>query len=192
MVLADGENVVKEWHYAKSRETRLIGATKAESSVTVTNKRIISTVESNRGLSQEEIYLKDVSSVYSRTKAPSKVGPIILILLGVALIILGIVVAANTGAGAALVLSAVGVALVVVAIFMLLRTGFELVITTDKLFGTSISAGASNLKRRKGAAIRVRVNREAALEIQDTLGAVILNEKERLSDSLKASVEKSM
>jgi len=177
MVLADGESVVKEWHYAKSIEKKLIGEVKTKYSLTVTNKRIISTAASIFGISQSEVYLKDVSSVYSRTRLPSKILPIILLILGAAVIVAAIVAANVTQNPFLYILIALGVIFIIIGVVLLLRTGFELVIITDKLFGTSILAGASNLKRRKGAAIKVRVNRKVAFEIQDTIGAVILNEK---------------
>lgn len=178
MTLAEGEYIVKRWNYAKAKEKKMIEGRKFELSLTVTNKRIISTVNSNRGLSQDEVYVEDVASISTRTGLPAILVPALLLILGVALMVCGYIFTAHNNFTVAIPMLLVGAIFIVISALLFSRTGFELTIVSKGSITPSILTGASNLRKsRKSKAIRVRVDRDVAFQIQDELGAVILNVK---------------
>lgn len=172
LILADGETVIKEYNYGRIKEKKLVDGAKTSASLIVTNKRIISAIGGNRGQSKKEIPINNVTGVFSKVKLPSLLAPIIMIILAVALIIVSIVLSA----GAAVIGICAGIAfiLVVVAVILLRRTGFDLVI--DYAGGNQYEISWSNLKvKRRVTAVKVRVNRAVAYQIQAELGAIIIN-----------------
>lgn len=165
----------------------MIGKRNQISSITVTNKRIVAMVKNRYGITQSEIYIKDVTYVYSCSN--SRAVAIVFIILGVLLYMCSMFVAfaltdelgAEESEIIADILKMFGFVLIIIGIILLLYNEFVVIISTDKPMGTALAIGASNLKKRKKAAVRVRVNKETALQIQRAIGAVILNAKSNKS-----------
>ena len=74
MTLAKGEQVIKGWNYAASKQK---GGEKKSASLIVTDKRIISEIKGSRSVSRQEIPLQAVKSIDMANSSPSKLGPII-------------------------------------------------------------------------------------------------------------------
>ena len=88
MILANGETLLREWTYATKKE----GHEKSNCTLSVTDKRIVATESSNRNISQQEIYNKDVKSISFNHSVKSKVGAIMMIIFGILFAVLGIMV----------------------------------------------------------------------------------------------------
>ena len=78
--LANGEVIVKDWDYARSKAAGV----KTNANLMVTNKRIVYTAESKRGISREEIPIESVKMLnFGSTKEETKLA-ILYIIFGVA------------------------------------------------------------------------------------------------------------
>ncbi len=155
MVLAQNETVVKSWRYAQTKQ----GRERTESTLTLTDKRLVSTVKGNHDFSQTEVPLNCIcgSSVYVGRKG--KLLPILMIILGIPLVILGI-----------------GIVLIKNAVDMLKAGEFQLEIETE---GLPIDFGgvSSFVKAKNRHKLRVKVDMKAANEIAETLSSLIMNKR---------------
>lgn len=87
MILARDEVIINEWEYATSIRKNI----ETKHSLVVTNKRIVSSVESSRRLTQREIPLSSVQNVTMTHETPSFAKAICSIVFGVIFAILAIV-----------------------------------------------------------------------------------------------------
>lgn len=176
MVLAKDEVVVKEWQYATAKQ----GMEETKETLTVTNKRIVSTMRSSLKVEQQEIFVKDVKRISASHETPSKIPAFIMIGLGVIIAIMAFVLMGKLGemGTMALVLLVPAALLVVAGILMLGKGAFTLTITLEGFESAGISTGAINfLKKYAKAKIKVAVNNAVAEEIIDTIGAIIAENK---------------
>lgn len=186
MVLAKDETIVKEWEYAKSRTAMgFLDKVETKSTLTVTNKRLISTAKSERKVEKKEIPLESIKSVSYSHEVPSKLSAIISIALGIITIILGILLMNSDEMEDAL-LGMVGLAIIVIGVVLIIRgikrlnQGiFTMVITTFGREGEALEIGAARLfkKLAKGGKLKVQINNDIIDEIVDTLGAIIIDNK---------------
>lgn len=193
MVLAKDEKVVKEWEYSSAGSVSEV----SRSVLTITNKRVISSIKSKNKIEQNEIPLSSVKGVSCQYGTYAKWLSILLVVLGGLALIFAIAAFAVSMAadpesadyGVDLIMGyLMGTICLVIAIpclFMgivrLLSGLFNVVITITGTEGTSLAFGALGLfggaLKRKGSLI-VKVNSEKAKEIVDSLGAVLLDTKE--------------
>lgn len=176
MKLAQGEQILKEWNYASSRQK----GEKKSASLIVTNKRIVSDVSGNLETSRQEIPLDSVKSLYMKNRTPSKAQPVFLIVFGVILIILGIGLMSKIGSIALLGAAGIpGALLIVIGIILLSRIAFTLTITTNGVEGDPMEIGASSFSKskKKAGKIKVKVDKDVVGDIFESLGAVILTYK---------------
>ena len=179
MTLAKGEQVIKGWNYAASKQK---GGEKKSASLIVTDKRIISEIKGSRSVSRQEIPLQAVKSIDMANSSPSKVGPIIAMIFGALLVIVGLIMTGKLGNQGyfAFLPILLGVLMVIAAILKLMRMAFVLVISTEGTEGTPLAIGASSWtqkRKTKSGKIKVRVNRASVLEIFDSLGAIVFTYK---------------
>ncbi len=189
MILARDEVIVNEWEYATSVTKNI----ETKHCLVVTNKRIVSSVEGPRKLTQREIPLNSVQNVTMTHETPSFAGAIFSIVFGIILLILSIV-------SFALAFTAFAESLVPMLVCIML--GFILFILSI----TAISSGVRNLnqgaftlefsgntlpehglmsigfnkmfanKRNRGKVV-LYIDNVAAKEIIDTIGAIIIDNK---------------
>jgi uncharacterized membrane protein len=175
MVLAKDEVLIKDWNYA-SGKTGLLFGLHTEAKIAVTNKRVIYTAENERKIARQEIPLKAAKSVYSSHETVSKLGAILLMLLGVVLAIAGIVLLFAKGIFPILGVVALVLGAVVVWLgYTRLNQGaFSLTITTCGIEGESMAVSASRmLGKRQAPVMKVKIHNDIAREIVEEIGAII-------------------
>jgi hypothetical protein len=184
MQLSTNEQVVRQWDYATSK-TGMIDLNKTQATLTVTNKRIVHDVRNKLEISRTEVQLKDVKTVHMTQARKSIVGPVLAIILGIVLAIVGLVLMVSDEA-----MAIVGVLLLVVgaivAIFLgvlRLRGGaFTLELYTYGISEESLTIGArggTNIGKKKNSSkIQVVVNNDVAFDIVECLTAIVLEAKE--------------
>ena len=175
MVLAKDEVLIKDWNYA-SGKTGLLFGLHTEAKIAVTNKRVIYTAENERKIARQEIPLKAAKSVYSSHETVSKLGAIMLMILGVILAVVGIVLTLQDSALAILGIVAIVLGAVVAWLgYTRLNQGaFSLTITTCGIEGESMAVSASRmLGKRQAPVMKVKIHNDIAREIVEEIGAII-------------------
>lgn len=154
---ASNEQLVKTWDYASSKE----GSDRRDYNISVTNKRIIYTAEGNKGIDRREMYLSDVKTLEYGFAKSAGIGTILLLIFG---IITAIVV--------------VGIFMIIKAVHLLREKTFTLEITANGFESEGISVGASSLlTSKKHKKLKVKVYKEAAMELINELGAIVASAK---------------
>lgn len=174
MKLANGESIVKEWNYASSK----VGANSSTANLTITNKRIVHSIDGTFSTDREEIPLSSVKSVSFSHAKTSVIGAIVMIILGCLLAIIGIVAAANSGEGVILVpFLIIGIILVIVGIASLGNGIFMLNVITTGVENVSLSLGAVKLSKRFkiNQKARIKINHDVVKDIIDSFGTIIIN-----------------
>ncbi len=180
MQLANNEQIIREWDYATSKNG-VVDLNKTKATLTVTNKRIVHDIRNNLEITRDEIHLSDVKTLHMSHAKKSKFGPILWIIAGIAVFILGIILSSQMGEGGGAlipVFAILGAILVVVGIIKLRGGALTLTITTQGSEGSSLSIGAwggKGLGKKAGGKIKVIVNNAVAAEIVDTIGAIIVD-----------------
>lgn len=85
--LAEGEKIIEEYNYAHGK---LVGIGKVDSSFIITNKRLITSVEGKHYLKRREIPIMGIKSVNGEFRKNSAILPILTLIIGVPLCIVGI------------------------------------------------------------------------------------------------------
>ena len=179
MNYAKNELPIKEWEYATSK----VGKETSVSTLAVTNKRIIHNVKSERSNKFEEIAINDVKSLeYNHRKNSNALAMLMFVLAGI-VFVAG--VAMMSGAGVAMLLISVVIAglLVFVGVSMWGQGSFSLTIYTKGISEIGLSTSAARVRskfgwNKGGAKVRVKLDHECVSEIMDTIGALILENKE--------------
>ena len=158
MLLAKDEVVIKNWDYAHAKQKRI----KTTASLTVTNKRIVYTLENQERIDRQEVPLCDVKTIACEKRTASNFWPIVMIIFGA---LLSIVI--------------VGIPLLINGIRSLNQGSFQLEITTYGLEGSSLDISASKVlfRTKNRGRLSVSIDRNAAQEIVDTIGAIIIDNK---------------
>ena len=189
MILAKDEVIVNEWEYATSQTKKV----KTKHCLVVTNKRIVSTVESPRKLTQREIPVNSVQNVSVTHETPSKVGAVLSIIFGILFMIIGamslvlsfgatnqtpIIKYVMLGVGAVLLI--LGLIMMVLGIRNLNQGMFLLELSTNNLPEYELmSVGFDKIfgSRRVSSSVKLHIDNAVAKEIIDTLGAIIIDNK---------------
>jgi hypothetical protein len=157
MKLAAGEVIVKDWDYAQSKSAGV----KTIANLMVTNKRIVYTAESKRGVSREEIPMDSVKML-NLGSSKEETG------LAIFYIIFGSIFA----------LTVIGIPLLVIGIRMLIQASFNIEIVTKGVEGTSLDVGVAKiLGKKKKPRIKVKINKKACLNIVEEFGAAVMEAK---------------
>lgn len=164
MILAKNETLIKEWKYGSKKQKRLV----TQSTLAITNKRIISETSNKNYIGRNEIPVSCVKAVSGSHKTASKLPAYLLIGFGIPLCI------------------------VIIGIFMILagkerlKAGqFELCLTTEGLEGESLEVGYTSplksifnrKKSKKAPKIKVKIDNAICHEIVETIGAIIAENK---------------
>ena len=186
MELAKDEKLIRKW--LCSQGVNLAG--KTHSWLTLTNKRLISTVCCNNQKTRQEIAIKDVKGIASGQGTPIKWITYLMMGLGVLLWLIGLFVLVDSCLyGWVIKTKWLEIFLYVitgsfwVGIAMLrLQSGWvRIVIRVTGMEGKPFSCGAIGLfsggLNNKGG-LTIKVNNRVAEEIVDTLGAIILDNRQ--------------
>ena len=153
--LAKDEVIVKSWDYAQTKSA----GEKTTANLTVTNKRVVRTSESKRGISRDELPLSSIKTVYYGNSKLSTTKAIVCIVFGILFF-----------------LAIFGIPLLVYGIMMLQQASFHIIIETKGLEGTSLEVGVVHIlgkKRRK--TLKVKINKSACANIVDEFGAALID-----------------
>lgn len=165
--LAKDEVVLKSWDYAKAGNT--FDKHKKECNLTVTNKRVVSSIENKFSLTRNEIPLHDISGVEGNYQKNNSFWAKIKLFFG---IILCIVI--------------IGIPMVISALKTLRACTFSLTIHTKGTPGIPLSIGmqgaADHVARKHLFSksinkFKVYVDKELAREVLDEVGAIVLDSK---------------
>ncbi len=172
VVLAPGESIVKEWTYATAKSWfRNCG----ETTLTLTNKRLISTNTRGHLYQKRELPTQDIKS-FSGSVTYKRFG--LFIFLAIVSLFLAVISALNmenegtiatVGAVVFFVLTALFIAL-----FVIIKRGyFQLDVKTYKADGSSLNVYANNTGVLKNKSFRVKLDLDAATDVLDTFGVVL-------------------
>ena len=157
LICGKNESVIKSWDYALEKRR----FERTTHNLTVTDKRIVSSSESKTSFERREIYLSDVKTLDYKFQRNGMFKAILMLILG---ILTAIVV--------------VGIFLILAAVKILKAKSFALTIITSGCESEGLSLGASSmLKKKSSGKIKVVVNKNAAMEIMNELGSIILDVK---------------
>ena len=157
LICGKNESIVKSWDYALEKR----GLDRKNFNLSVTNKRIISSAESSTSYERGEIYLSDVKSLGFKFERNGLLKAILLLILGILTTIM-----------------VVGVFFIISAIKILKAKSFALTILTYGADSESLSLGTSSMLTKKSRGkLKVVVNKNAAMEIMNELGTIILDIK---------------
>ena len=157
MKLATGEVIVKDWDYALSKSAGV----KTIANLMVTNKRVVYTAESKRGVSREEIPIDSVKML-NLGSSKQETG------LAIVYVILGLL----------FTMTIVGIPLLVAGIRMLIQASFNIEIVTKGVEGTSLDVGVVKMfGKKKKPRIKVKINKKACLNIVEEFGAAFVEAK---------------
>ena len=181
MQLSTNEQVLRQWDYATSK-SGMVDLNKTQATLTITNKRIIHDVRNKLEISRTEVQVKDVKSVHMTQTRKSKVGPIMKIVLGIIIAIVGIIIASSAEVAALIpVFLILGGIFVVWGILSLRGGALTLNLYTYDTSEESLTIGASGgkgLGKKNKSKIKVIVNNDVAYDIVESLTALILYAKE--------------
>lgn len=182
IVIAQDERVVKDWKYAEIN----IGNTKLEKTLTVTDKRIIVSEESENKVSRNEIAINQVVGLnthFDTQKEDKKKNGIILLICGLIFAVLIFAISLATEIYFMLAALVISLIMIIIAINWLsykkgygqLKVAFLTVIpSSSMMYNLSAAVLPGTTPEQKTQEIIFQVNLTVAREIVDTLGAVIL------------------
>ena len=176
MVLARDEVIVNEWEYATSK----MGKNVTSYTLTVTNKRIVSTLQNAREVKQREIPVSSVQNVSLLYEKPSQLLAILLITAGCLIGVLGITLFLIFSSLWWLLPIIPGVALIIYGLTKINGGTFYLELSTNMAPEYELMALGEDKSYtgKKTASEKVFINNEVAKEIIDSLGAIIIDNKE--------------
>lgn len=192
LVLCKDEKILKNWTFANGDTS----SGTLNYNLTVTDKRIISTASAEHFIERTEIPLNSVKGIKGKYSAEQQTqgAPLrALVVLGILLAMTGVLLICFLHGEA--VMAILGVVIIIAGLAMaiyggsrstviLANAGFELIITT---YGNeSVSMTVGNRKEQSISISRKVINETAAMEIIDTIGALITEKRvadgEGLSD----------
>ena len=176
MVLAQNEEIIKEWQYATAHATGL-DPLSTNCTITVTNKRVITETRNRRQIERQEANLSSIEAVNAHYRRKSRAPAIFCFILAVLFAVVGFVVLPKLlGSTAGILVGVVAaVIFVVIGILLLGKASFYIYFYTPGVY--PISAGANNALKFKQIAMKVKVNNKVCQEIIDEIGAIISENK---------------
>ncbi len=181
--LARNEQLIKTWHYSNVKTKR--GAFSRDTDVrelTVTSKRIISSQTNKNHTSVDEIYLKDVKNV---SGSYGKKANLLLLIIFMFLAVASLVAAIAAQIYYLLIGTAIFVLVGILLYVFSKRAVFTLHIDTYNVQNKALDISIGTFSRRKGLrgnksarVTRILVDYESSKEIVNTLGAIVLENRE--------------
>ncbi|MBQ3235606.1 MAG: hypothetical protein IJA97_05565 [Clostridia bacterium] len=183
MILAKNEIILNEWNYATSNKFSS-KRKNTEHVLTVTNKRVVSTVSNKRKIDRREVAIEAIQNISLRHEMPSKLAPVLMILLSV-LLIAGCVVLAVLLKNLYVTIGAILVGVIAFCIFLdavlnLKKSHFYIELFTNTLSENTVMAvNHDSFYRvpRIRKKVRIVVDNKIARDIIEQLGAIIFEFK---------------
>ncbi len=179
MILAKNEIILNEWDYATSNTFKR----KTTHNLAVTNKRIVSSISSKKGVYRREVAIDSVHNVTLEHQKPSALGPIIKILISL-LLIAGSVFAMLKLNWPFELPSVILVCLFAVGLLISGLLGFNqgyffIELTTNQVGENAVmSVGYDKLLQKLNAKrLRISVDNKSARDIIDRIGAIIFEQR---------------
>lgn len=182
ITIAQDEKVIRDWNYAEIN----VGQTSLKKNLTVTNKRIIVSEESENNVDRNEIAVNRIVGInthFTSIKKDKKKKGIILLILGIILTvaILAIAIATKTyGMLGGLIISLIIIGAAISCLLYKKMYGqlnviFQTIIPVSGMrYGLSASVLPDVTNEKRAQEIIFQVNLTVAREIVDTLGSVVL------------------
>lgn len=174
MLLAKDEVLIKEWCYANRKSL----FDNVQSTLTLTNKRIISSERGNLAVEQHEVPLDYVKGISTMRAKNSLFGAIVCFVFAFIFLLMGAaMMAGEVFVGGAIFIFLMMMCLALGVVQILFRKGvFALVLTTEGKEGTPIIAGAASRRFVKKVAnfFIVQVDLAVADDIIETIGALVI------------------
>lgn len=168
--LKEGESIRNDWQYATVKGAK--GGTISEHLV-VTDRRIISYMESHNRLAVEEFRNENVDG-YTAIYAARRMWA--LVIVGALLAVVGVILTIVAEKGTLMLIAAVGILLGVLG-FFLKHAALELTIYKRGHLYTATSIGASAMRakggKKRAKKIRIKVSASVAAEIVTAIGTVL-------------------
>ena len=175
MILANNEIILNEWDYAISNTFKK----KTKHNLTVTNKRIVSSVSNKKGVFRREVAIDTVHNVTLRHQKPSKFGPVMRILISL-LLIAGSIFSSfkfnwQYEIPSVIVACLFLVGLFFSGVFALNQGYFYIELTTNQVGENAVmSVGYEKLRQRIGMKkLKITVDNKSARDIVERLGAYV-------------------
>ncbi len=175
MILASNEIILNEWDYAVSNTFKK----KTTHNLTVTNKRVVSSISNKKGVFRREVAIDTIHNVTLRHQKPSKFGPIMRILISLLLIAGGAFASYKfdwiyeipTLIGAGLFL----LGLFFSGVFALNQGYFYIELTTNQVGENAVmSVGYEKLRQKLAVKkIKISVDNKSARDIIERLGSYV-------------------
>lgn len=173
IALSKEENVVKSWDYGVFKQKGVGGST-TQTNLTLTNKRLIHSMEGKNKLVKDDILLSEVKGVSGYYEKKYNPLFLIVILIGLALVIAGLMRGIIYAWIAGIVVIIIGILMM----RLITQKAFSITIHTSCSNSSPFSFFANTIKRRNKRSIKIKVNYECAKEIVTTLQTAILDYKE--------------
>ena len=180
MILAKNEIILNEWNYATSNQYN----SKTEHTLTVTNKRVVSSISNKRKVERREVAVDSIQNISLSHEMPAKLWPVVMILLSIAII--GACVASCIlfkyafVIPVAVLVGVIALCLFIDAVLNLRKSHFYIELFTNTLSeNTVMSVNYDNFTshRRFRKKFRIVVDNKVARDIIENLGSIIFEFK---------------
>ena len=195
--LANGENIVKQYDYAKTKK----GLLSIQSRLIVTNKRVIEEkvcdAKRNERVVRSEIPIEKAKYVSTRFKREGNLLWLIIAIFGLILFIGGLISSSSSeDSSPALPLIGIVVLALGIGLFIFLRkSAVTCVISSDRLVVPAMTFSSATKRflfkshvAANNEVLKIDVDPAVALEMVDELGAVILDARCNVSENEEETV----
>lgn len=180
IILSADEQIIKSWDYAAEKN----GKEENQANLTVTNKRIISSVSNSQKFQYSDVALESIRKIDAyRDKKPNS--GVFIIILGALFVIVGIVLAVTKTVPIApyifLALGAIIIILGIVSLTAQNKGTFYLSFSVDGSTNDKLEIGANNspIKNNRSQVVNVKIDFDLVDEILSSIGAIIYDNKNR-------------
>lgn len=184
IILSADEQIIKSWDYAAEKS----GKEENHANLTVTNKRVISSVSNSQKFQYSDIALESIKKISAyRDKKPNSGWAKIII--GALLVIVGIILAVIKTVPLAVailpyIILVVGIFLIIFGILSLTAQSkgtFYLSFSVDGSTNDKLEIGANNspIKNNRSQMVNVKIDFDLVDEILSLIGAIIYDNKNR-------------
>lgn len=180
MILAKNEIILNEWNYATSFGSLFASKRyKNSHTLTVTNKRVVSSVSNSRKVERREVSIDSIQNISLRHEMPAKLGPILWILFSLVLIAASVVCPIIFRyiflIPIAVVVGLIAIGIIIDSIVNLIRSQFYVELFTNAYSeNTVMSFSYDNLNwRTPKKKLKILVDNKIARDIIENLGSLI-------------------
>lgn len=173
--LAPNELLIQDWRYATEKSS----SDKEDHFLAVTNKRVVFGTNYKGGFSHEEILIDSIRGVSSYYEKGMNLGYLALCIIGLALMVAGAIAFWDDRYKLIgfVVLGAILIICGIAAILGSRRVRFGISVYTDITLAIGVEKGFSPFRRVNQRVVKIKVDKNIAREIVETLGSIIVAKK---------------